>query len=212
MAQTEVEICNFALARLGAKALIYSLNDGTAEGNMCAQIYPHARDLTLASFPWPFATKRATLTVVPGDTRTAWTYVYALPTDCVTARFVHPGIRVVPYNARIPFVLESGANGTGRVLLTDEEDAELVYTARVTDVASFPVAFVDALAWLIARDLAMPLGTNPQMMVACGQQFVAAIGNAGSIEFRQSQEDPPQQVEGEYIRARGSTLSSNSQS
>jgi hypothetical protein len=209
VAATDVEICNLALARLGTKALVFSLTDGTPEANMCAQIFPQARDTALASFPWPFATKRTNLSIAAGETRSGWTYCYTYPSDCLTARYIYPGSRQVPYNAKIPYVVETNGTGNGRIICTDQEDAELIYTLRVTDIPSFPPAFVDALAWFVARDLAMPLSTNPQMAVFCGQMFSAAIGNAGSIEFRQSQEDPPTRVEGEYVRARGTSTQSN---
>jgi hypothetical protein len=212
VATTDLDICNLALARLGVKALLFSMTDGTPEANMSAQIYPQARDTALSSFPWPFATKRATLSEAVGETRSGWTYCYTYPSDCLTARYIYPGSRQVPYNAKIPYVVEANALGNGRIICTDQASAELVYTMRVTDVPSYPPAFVDALAWFVARDLATPLSNNPQMSQFAGQMFVAAIGNAGSIEFRQSQEDPPTRVEGEYIRARGTTPQSNSSS
>jgi len=203
MAATEVEICNLAIARCGVKASIFNLADGTAEANLCNAVYPQARDACLAAFPWAFATKRALLVASTEDARTGWALVYALPDDCLTARYLHSGARDPSPSARVPFALEAAASGRGRVLLTDQEDAELVYTGRITDVTAYPPLFVDALAWLVASDLVMALSNKDDLTELALKRYAYVLAQAGGADFRQAQEDQPD--DGEFIRARSST-------
>jgi hypothetical protein len=199
VALSEAKLCNVALARVGHRQFLDSLEEATAEARVCKELYAPTRDALLASLPWGFATRRAVLAAVAGAERTGWEYVYALPDDCVTARYLWAGRTPTP-ERRIPFVLEHDA-ATGRaVLLADLEAAELVYTARIETPTMFPPLFDDALAWRLASELALALAVKPQVAMAMDQRARMAMLAAGAAEMNQSQED--QLPEGESVRAR----------
>ena len=82
MAASEVQICNVALRKLGARR-ITALTDDTEEAKSCTDVFDRLRDKLLRIHPWNFATKRAALAV--STTSPAWGYdnAYPLPADCL---------------------------------------------------------------------------------------------------------------------------------
>ncbi len=183
---SEVDICNLALAHLGDRATIASIDppEGSTQAEHCARFYPIARDTLLEMHAWRFATRRATLADISlvAEVPSGWTYAYALPSGCLRV------ISVLPPEAQSDdetqdFEAEVGSNGQGAIY-TDQEDAVARYIARVTDTTKFSPLFVDALAWLLASHLAGPIlkgatGTNAAQ--ACyatfRQQFALAVGS-----------------------------------
>jgi hypothetical protein len=55
MALTALALCSRALLRIGVPPLT-SFDDGTAEAEVAAGLYPGARDALLSAHPWSFAT------------------------------------------------------------------------------------------------------------------------------------------------------------
>jgi hypothetical protein len=193
---TAAEICNIALARVGQRQTIAALSETSAPGRLCNTLYPNARDSLLMSVPWSFATKRQTLAELVTDERDGWEYVYALPTDCLATRYLYPGLRNPTEKQKEPFAIEFDATESKRVLLTDCEDAILVYTASPGDVtANFPPLFCDALAWALAVDLALSLAVKPQVGLAMRQGYELALLKASAAELNQAQADTPPESE-----------------
>ncbi len=92
-------------------------------------------------------------------------------------------------------------NTDSRVLLTDQADAELVYTDQVNTVALFPAMFVEALAWKLASDLALCVPVKPAVAVEMAKRYEAELHKAAASQYRQSREDLP--PESEFIAVRG---------
>lgn len=200
MAADEVEICNLALLRVGSRNLITSLSDDTTEGRGCAVAYSLSRDAVLAGFAWRFAEAQATLAELT-TTWSGFTYVYALPTDFVSARYIYSAANIGALAAssnRIPYEVVSSS--TGRMLVTDQEDAILVYTAQVTTVPFFPPLFVQALAWKLATELCLFLPVKPQIGLAMDGKYQAALKEAAAFDMRQSHQ--PEGAASEFISER----------
>lgn len=165
---TPVDVCNLALSHIGARAQVTSISppDGSVEAGLCARFYPLARKEMLDSAAWSFATKRVALTQVSNPS-SAWLYAYAKPSDAVRLLRIPPFKLIEAqrdltlwseYVADIP--TEAGSVRyalEGDVILTDEEDAVLIYTADVMDSNKFTPSFVTALGMLVASYLAGPI-------------------------------------------------------
>lgn len=167
---SEVDIANLALANLGDNATVASLDppEGSAQAEHCARFYPIARDALLESHTWGFATKRAQLAELTSPS-SSWTYCYSVPSNMLVAIAVLPPDVVDDYSDNSasqetavgeyigqPFVIESLDDGTS-VIYTDQEDAVLRYTARITDPTKFSPLFTHALAWSLSSMLAGPI-------------------------------------------------------
>lgn len=176
---SEVDICNLALGNIGDKANVASIDppEGSVQAEHCARFYPIARDALLEMHSWGFATRRVTLAALTSPS-TSWDYCYAVPTGMLNALAVIPadsqddyseqygttwaGIPLtdstLPTNQYVtrPYVIETLDDGTD-VILTDEADAVLRYTVRVTDTSKFSPLFVTTLSWHLASMLAGPV-------------------------------------------------------
>lgn len=154
---SEVDIANLALARLGDRAGVASLDppDGSAQADHCARFYPLARDIALEHRPWTFNTVRQVSNALLVSPQPGWEYAYAKPNDCLNVLAVVPPF-TTEWWARpsAPFKLEIDPATGVELILTDAPEAAIIYQKRITDASRFPPQFVSALAWLLASYLA----------------------------------------------------------
>lgn len=199
MASSEVQICNLALARVGVSIFIAALDERSTTANVCNLFYEPCRDFVMADdVDWNFATKRIFLADL-GTPPNNWAYRYALPTDCLKARFiVVDGMRKPRVEERIPF--EVAAEEDIRVLYTDQPIAELVYTKRVTNPNLFSEAFKMTLAWHLAAEIALPLSAAPNLGNRAVQAYNAGIMIARAASLNEAEEGP--EPESEFIAGR----------
>lgn len=178
---SEVDICNLALGHLGDNATVASIDppEGSAQAEHCARFYPIARDALLEMHAWGFATRRAQLALLT-SAWPEWAFCYAIPSDALNLLGVLPPSASDDYSQSFgipnaygitsnyvpttvsgtyvpqPYSAESLDDGT-QVIYTDQEDAVLRYTARVTDTTKFSPLFVTTLSWHLASMLAGPV-------------------------------------------------------
>jgi hypothetical protein len=199
---TTIQIVNKALVRIGVRQFIDDLDEATAAAEIASVLFEPTRDEVLESNRWRFATQRSFLAVIEDAERTGWTYAYGLPTDCLSARYLAEpnGHRTPTAAQRIPFTVELNEDGDGKILLTDQVDAELVYTARVESSTLFPPLFCDALAWKLASEFAMALPVKEGLSDRALRMYELTLTRAAASSFEQSEEVEP---ESEFIQARG---------
>jgi len=204
MAVSDVDICNMALGRIGHSETILSLSERSKAAQACARFYAASRDFVLRDFPWNFATRAVQLAEVTGGTYPGWQHVYRYPTDCLQARQVTTaaGTRLRWYETdptrsdrilrwlppRIPFEVSSDASG--RLILTDLEEAYLVYTARITDPNLFDSMFVSALAWHLAVELVMPLAVDERRAQRAERNYAIVLSQAAAVNANETARDP----------------------
>lgn len=174
---SEVDICNIALAHLGDTANVSSIDppEGSAQAQHCARFYPIARDALLELHTWSFITKRITLPLL-NDTLEQWKYVYQAPSDALKILAILAPDAMDDYSQNLPvpytqvgivntgqglytpqpFEVETLQDGT-QVIYTNQENATLRYTAKITDVTQFPPLVTIALTHLLASMLAGPV-------------------------------------------------------
>lgn len=199
---SEVEICNLALSHVGADS-IQSLDDKTKEANKCKLHYGPDRDAVLGKHRWSFATKRVILALL-SETVTGWEFAYQYPSDCLKAREIYNDLNNVTGLAqhhhchdhihtpidRIPFEVMLKEDGSSKMVVTDKEDAELVYTAKVTDPNIFDTQFIDALSWKLASNLARPLRANERMETSLFNKYLFIVGAAEAASANEQEARP----------------------
>jgi hypothetical protein len=160
------DIANMALGHLEiAKEINDWETEQTGEARAVRRYYETTRDTTLADFPWPFATRIATLALVATDPVDEWGYSYCVGSDVLALYAVRSGVMPETWTSRVPFRLLSDT--TGLLLYTNQELATVEYTVRVTDPAQFPANFVEALAYKLAVKMARRLAKgNARDLVA----------------------------------------------
>lgn len=149
---SQVSISRLALSHIGA-GTISSLTEQTPQAVQCSLHFDEARKAALRSSKWGFATRYENLALL-SETYGKWQYAYAYPTDCLEARHI-----VQPVEGGRPIKFEVAVNRDldQKIILTNQDQAQLEYTADVTNPVLFDPMFVEAFAYRLAASLAMPL-------------------------------------------------------
>lgn len=199
-----VEVCNMALDDLGQTVGIASLTEASKAARTCSRHFQQVLDEVMAAHPWPFSAKAAALAPAADAPMPGWAFQYAYPADCVRAGRVctEDGVRVqmnvwqctpdpwcsTPIAPFYPYQLMSGTGQTG--IVTDLEDAWLIYTKRQTDCARMPPLVVTALHWALAARIAMPITSDPRIQQNAITMANIAFVTATAHGFGESSPDP----------------------
>ena len=136
-----IEICNLALTRLGAES-IRSFDEDNKRARLSQTVYNHNRDLLLEDHEWAFNTAYAALAVLSSITHPVFTYVYAIPANCIYPRAIMDSSGSI--DSRVKW------EAFQTYIATEVTDAVLRYSIQITNPAKFPIYFTEALASLIA--------------------------------------------------------------
>ena len=176
-----LEIYNTALYRVKETPLV-SVTDNSRAAVAVARSYDIQRPALLRRYRWQFATRRQVLSPLATDPPFGFKRQFQLPADVLTV------VAAGPDDQTGRFVM-TGPSGEYKVennrIMTDWEVVYLVYIKDETDPTKFDPLFVDALAWLIAADLALAIGADRELHLTASEQASRAIlaaRRAGSIE------------------------------
>lgn len=163
---SQVDIVNRALASIGTRSSIANLQESSAEARQANLQYDAAVEAVLQAAHWNFARKQVALTLrrdatisPPDPVPVPWSFEYDVPADCVQARYVMPQLNNAPAASAtgiapqsmgppVMFLVSSDVDDNGndiKVILTNQPQAILVYTRRVTNVQMFDGSFAKAL-------------------------------------------------------------------
>lgn len=198
---SETEIANLALGHLGISKTIATMTENSQEARACNRFYPFAREEVLRDFMWPFATKYFTLGLVEEDPTEEWAYSYRYPSDCLFFRRILSGNRDDNQDTKVPYIVAS--DDTGRLIYTDQDEAECEYTANITDAGKFTADFVFALSTKLAVFIAPQLTAGDPFKLGDKalnlHTFEISKAHASSVnEESRSNREP----ESEFIRGR----------
>ena len=186
--------------------------DNTKVGRACLQFYNLALDTILADFPWSIARRVIELTRLENETSDYYDYVYAYPEDCLEPRaIVVPNVPAGEYfyyynsffygYARGPLqtslpddyrvVFEKGlttnfevADGPSRTIMTNQDEARLLYTARITNPALYTSSFIEGFSYKLAAYLANPIANSPKLGEAMAASYQQTISQAAAQDLR----------------------------
>ena len=144
MATTDSQICNLALSRIGEKPIM-SMDDNSAPARACLLWYEATRDEVLRAHRWNFAKKSATLSALSDPPAFGWTIQYQLPVDC---------LRVWQLNGYEDWEEPRPWEIEGRLLMTNEEVAEIKYVYRNVSEQEYDALFVMAFSAKLAANIA----------------------------------------------------------
>lgn len=201
----QVTICNLALDAIGARAEISRMDEGSTPARVLSLHWGPAVEAMLQVAHWNFARKQVALTVLkaasglPENPTGAgaippqpWLYAYALPSDMVQARYVMsslssaqgtvaPGATLPVSGPPVRFMLSSDFDSNlndQTVLLTNEPNAALVYTYRVTNTQLFDGQFVDGLANYLGARISNRVTGDKKLTIAARQLAMSIVNEA----------------------------------
>lgn len=197
---TDIQICNQALAHLGEQNFIQTLDEGSTQAELCDIYYSQSRDELLRMHPWSFATLTRSLGLSTATPPTRWAYVYDYPTDCVRVLRIDDRQRARGSYNRIPFEIIREASTGRRLICCDDPELKLVFILRDENTNNYPPDFVNALSWLLAKKLAMPLTKKPDVYSYAQNEFIRAFEQAATMDNNEEQTDREPGSEFEVVR------------
>lgn len=201
MASSDAEVCNIALSSIGSGKPIQDLDESSEQADACRTFYDDVRDEVLRDYAWPFAKQSMELNLVESDPNDDWGYAYRYPSAALFIRRIWGAVRNPSLAATIKY--DIGSDATGKLIYTDEPDAEIEYTARIEAVSKWDSGYVLAVAYLLASKIAMRLvkedkiGMTERMEAKYVRQMLKVRANAEN----ERRPDPP--PESDIITARG---------
>lgn len=206
-----VGIAKMALSHIGSETKIESFTEKSKEAEQCDIWYDHSRLQVLEAYDWNFARKRKTLALhgnTISETSTnplagVWRYRYTYPGDCVAARKIqHPN---APPDDALPFDVETSLNGQQKTILTNLQDAVLVYTWDLANTDMFSILFISAVSHILAHHIAFSITGDRRIKITELQIYRDILREATAMSANEQVDRPPR--EAPWIRARESTRS-----
>jgi hypothetical protein len=198
---SDTEIANLALSHLGVGKEISDLTtERSQEALVCKRFYEIAREATLRDFPWPFATRFVSATLIEEDPTDEWGYSYRYPANCLRIRRILSGIRNDNRQSRAPYKLAQDDNG--KLFYCDIDEAEIEYTVNEDNEDMYDSDFIMAFSLRLAAYIAPRItGGDPfKLGERAMQLYLFELNSAKNNALNEEQVE--QDVESEYIRAR----------
>lgn len=140
------DIANQSLSLLGDGGQISSYDENSTAAIAIRTHYDTVRKGLLRSHRWNFARARAQLTASATAPAFDWSYAYPLPVTC---------LRLLKLNGRATLQDGDTFEIEGRSLLTNEDEAKIVYVQDVTDPDLWDSLFVEAMVLKLAAAVAV---------------------------------------------------------
>ncbi|MCE2510392.1 MAG: hypothetical protein J4G10_05380 [Alphaproteobacteria bacterium] len=145
MALSSIALCSRALIKIGANP-IAAFDEGTAEADVAANLYPSVRDALLSAHPWTFATAQAELAQLIAEPVADFAHAFQLPPDFLRALSLGDGGRGRGLSYRI----------AEQKLHADASRVVLTYMFRAHE-STFPPFFDQMLIARLAAEFTIPL-------------------------------------------------------
>lgn len=204
MAVSKTSICNQSLLHLkNSKTLTNVDTDSSVQATAFLTVYDDALEETLREFDWPFAKVTADGALVEEDPNDGveWGFSYRWFSDAVKIRYIVDGNKQPSAQfPRLPF--EIGADDTGLLIYTNEEDAVFAYTKFVTDVTLMSPRFRRALSYKLAYLVAPTLCGEDRAGLGSKAQANYERELQRAIEEYRNERRPDSPRESEFIEGR----------
>lgn len=202
---TKTEIANLAIAHLGMGKQIANIDtEQSNEANVMRLFFDTARDAVLEDFDWPFARRYIQLQLVDEAPNSEWGYSYRYPSTAMAIRKIFSGVRNDNRQSRVSYHI--GSDNVGRLIFTDQRQAQAIYTRQITDIGVYSAAFIMALSFRLAYYIAPQLtsGDPFKMQDKVYQLYEIELSRAraNAVNEEQIDEDP----QSEFIRSRENVI------
>lgn len=153
---SEVQVARMALSNIGKGSKIESLTENSPEARECLLWFDTARQQALEAHNWSFARRRAALALSSEDApEEEWAFRYIYPSECIATRYIENPLGVTA--PAVPYEVELNGDGTQKTILTDQEDAVMVYTFDQQNPDLWTVHFTLTMSYFLAHHVAQAL-------------------------------------------------------
>lgn len=206
MVSSAVDICNLSCDLLQIDPITSIATPETAQEELFARWYDHARKEALRRHSWNFAIKRTVLAKSSDAPPFGYSAAYELPSDYI--RLMYISSSNINQDYPIPsrdFAVEGGRILAGNLLSENSDSLSLVYVSDYENVPNMDALFIEYLAISLAQKVAYTVTQSNTNIDRLTQLMEAAEAKARAMD---GQESPPLRVERSRAissRRRGST-------
>lgn len=196
-------ISNMAMRHLGQSEPIDNFETDKSQAAVACRVFlPTVIEEAMRDFGWPFARIIADLALIEEDPNDEWSFSYRYPADCSMFKRILSGLRNDTRQSRVPYLI--GQDSGGKLIFTDQEEAQCEYTKLETNVQIWTPDFVMAVSFLLASYIA-PSVTKSGDAAKLGEfalkRYSVWIEKARANALNEEQEEEPPQSQ--FIRDRG---------
>jgi len=175
---TQLEVAREALAQIGTRSTMQSLDDGSAEAQYVSLLYRPIQDFLLADGDYDFAMFQDAATL-SGTSQPPWTYLYAYPESAIRIRQLIPET----FDALDPRPVEWNLSPVGATLkiLTRVKISRIWYTVGGINENVWDPLFRQSFVRMLASALAFALENRIE---ASKVKLDEALGFAGIAKLR----------------------------
>lgn len=164
MGLSQTQICNQALARVGAQRIM-DINDADSKSaRVCLNVFEATVREVASAGDWKCLKKRGTFSKLAQAPAFEWAFQYQLPADFISL----VELNGVDYHGQVSDDWEI----EGNVLLTDADVAKVRYIAYVEDTTVWDALFTDAIVVLLASKIAVPIRQDEGLAQALKEEFL----------------------------------------
>lgn len=195
------EMGQMALSHLGSGKTITDIETEQSEEARALRTFQEtALKKVMAAAPWPFCTEIVDLNLVEEDPNDDWDYSYVYPPQAIKIRKLLSGLTTDYRDSRVPFRLANSS--TGKLIWTDQDDAQAEITVYEDDPTLYSPEFVMAFTYYWAH-LAAPRickGNPGQVKEQMFKYFKQEMSEAMASAF--NEEQPQSEPDCEFLRSR----------
>ena len=195
------EVANLALGHIGVNKEIDDIEtEQSREAKAVRRYWDICLEQVLRDHPFGFATKVASLNLVEEDPNTDWLFSYRYPSDCLFVRKLLSGVNITTPNDPIDYKLSK--DDTARLIMTNQEDAVVEYTVKITDWNQVPSDFKMAFSFRLGIYICPSLSAGDPFKIKADlqQMYLLEISKAEANSINEESNDPD--VESEFVRSR----------
>jgi len=150
MGYSRTEIANMALSHIGSGAEIENLDtDPSEQAAACRVNFNLVLGTLLEDFDWWFCRKIVALGLVALNPNSEWLFSYRWPSDCKKLLRILSGQREDDESTRVEHI--GGVDDQGRLIFTDQENAEVEYIFLPENTGNLPDYFVETFSFKLAQ-------------------------------------------------------------
>lgn len=198
---SKTEISNLAISHLATgKTISDFTTENSEEARACRTYYEIAKRMVLADHDWTFATRFETLGLVASQPTSEWDYSYRYPSQCVKVRRILSGERSDTLDTQIPYKIIS--DSTGKLIYTDQEDAQVEITRDLDDPELFSPHFTMALSFRLAMYIAPRITAGDPQNLRERMQGYYLLELSSAVADNMNSEKLDKRPKSEFIKVR----------
>ncbi|ELB2091998.1 hypothetical protein QNZ71_001049 [Vibrio parahaemolyticus] len=185
--QSKTDICNGALLRIGHTERISNVDtERSLAAENCREFWDVSVKSVLEGINPSFARRTERLNKLSDEISHEYSNVYLWPDDCLVPRSVitdsQHKTRKINQRTKIDFIKSQSSDGLKKTIVTDADNAYLIYTTGNVQTHMFDNSTCIAISLLLGANLALSLKKDTGLAQQLNGAYMALISKVEAID------------------------------